>query len=753
GGPYLESGGLVVLEAEGFSQISSGSSHDWLLKSSQTGYTGTGYLQSWPDIDTTLAPTDLSSSPVVSYTIDFTTPGTYFVWVRAYAESAANDSLYLGLDGNLESVTGFDPGLWDWAGEETPNGAAVELAVTSSGLHTLNLWMREDGLQVDRILLTTDTTYIPDSFGPAESARQAGNTSIDLVVDRVIDYDYDPLYRLTGASYSTGELYEYDYDPVGNRLQQIIDGDTTSYLYDAANRLENVDGQDYTFDDNGNLEKTGTMTNTWDVANRLVETTRDAYTLEPIYNGVNDRIGQTVGGNTIYFALDIQGLPEVIQTSDGNSYLHLPGIIMTENITGEVRYLLSDGLGSVRQAVDESAVVVASYEFDPYGNPVDNSGGEPYGYTGEWWQDDIGLLHLRARWYLPETGTFLSRDLLSNVPEYIYASNNPVNRVDPSGYVDWSLCVIGINIASCALEFNDMLWSIARDVLAKNGNPDAYDKTSQVVNQHINRVMVPRMQTLNPNLYSAQYGWDCPTCLADNINLPTSWVTGFLGSPTPPPTPGPLPPVGNPGPPLPPNGDCPSQNPKTLKPIRIRLQNTGTGIPTEIIVFPPGTSHVIQANVNKTRSNLLSWIGFGADWLELIAIAPQIPSLPDVVALGDVGVTTAASYYSGETYLYQQPHPSLPPMTVIGQDVIVTSADAGGALLAKSILPALGFEAGGVGGGMLGYVGGQAVDVVATIASVVYDGSRLRGIPTYFSYAVLWEGWPPSQAILIHAQE
>jgi hypothetical protein len=50
-------------------------------------------------------------------------------------------------------------------------------------------------------------------------------------------------------------------------------------------------------------------------------------------------------------------------------------VIVAESSTGEVRYLLSDGLGSVRQAVAETAVVAASYEFDPYGSPVDNIDG------------------------------------------------------------------------------------------------------------------------------------------------------------------------------------------------------------------------------------------------------------------------------------------------------------------------------------------------------------------------------------------
>ena len=54
-------------------------------------------------------------------------------------------------------------------------------------------------------------------------------------------------------------------------------------------------------------------------------------------------------------------------------------------------------------------------EFDPYGQPVESSGA-PYGFTGEWWEDEVELLHLRARWYAPGTGTFLSVDPLESEP-------------------------------------------------------------------------------------------------------------------------------------------------------------------------------------------------------------------------------------------------------------------------------------------------------------------------------------------------
>ena len=83
--------------------------------------------------------------------------------------------------------------------------------------------------------------------------------------------------------------------------------------------------------------------------------------------------------------------------------------------------------------------MVAYHGFDPYGNPV-QSGGSPYGYTGEWWEADAGLLHLRARWYAPGTGTFLSRDAWpgdvrrgQSLNGWSYVEGNPINWVDPSG--------------------------------------------------------------------------------------------------------------------------------------------------------------------------------------------------------------------------------------------------------------------------------------------------------------------------------
>jgi hypothetical protein len=57
---------------------------------------------------------------------------------------------------------------------------------------------------------------------------------------------------------STGEYYTYPStllrtgDAVGNRLSLTTHADVINYAYDAANRLTSVNGQAYTWDNNGN---------------------------------------------------------------------------------------------------------------------------------------------------------------------------------------------------------------------------------------------------------------------------------------------------------------------------------------------------------------------------------------------------------------------------------------------------------------------------------------------------------------------
>lgn len=83
-----------------------------------------------------------------------------------------------------------------------------------------------------------------------------------------------------------------------------------------------------------------------------------------------------------------------------------------------------------------------SYEYDAFGNALVTTGSTPnvYLYRGEAWDSDLGLYYLRARWYNPVTGRFVSQDPENGIitdpktlHKYVYANGDPVNLMDPTG--------------------------------------------------------------------------------------------------------------------------------------------------------------------------------------------------------------------------------------------------------------------------------------------------------------------------------
>lgn len=86
--------------------------------------------------------------------------------------------------------------------------------------------------------------------------------------------------------------------------------------------------------------------------------------------------------------------------------------------------------------------ITDSYEYDAFGNYFTVSGTTPnnYLYRGEQWDSDLGLYYLRARYYNPLSGRFVSRDPENGIPsdpgtlhKYNYAGGDPINLSDPTG--------------------------------------------------------------------------------------------------------------------------------------------------------------------------------------------------------------------------------------------------------------------------------------------------------------------------------
>ncbi|MBE0543292.1 MAG: prepilin-type N-terminal cleavage/methylation domain-containing protein [Verrucomicrobia bacterium] len=141
----------------------------------------------------------------------------------------------------------------------------------------------------------------------------------------------------------------------------------------------------------------------------------------------------------------------------GTSCQYVYGLDLVSQKRGStVRYYGYDGLGSVRYLTDASGAVTDTYTYDAFGiligqTPSSGQTLNNYRYTGEQWDEHLGMYYLRARYYKPELGRFWTMDSYEgnnsdplSLHKYLYAHASPVNNTDPTG----NETLIGIFIAS-----------------------------------------------------------------------------------------------------------------------------------------------------------------------------------------------------------------------------------------------------------------------------------------------------------------
>jgi len=273
-------------------------------------------------------------------------------------------------------------------------------------------------------------------------------------------YTYDANDRLTSVCFQAGAcpagsdpFIRYTYDLVGNRLTEQRPGvATTSYAYDARDRLLQAGSTSYTWDQNGNQLAAGSRTFAYDLGNRLRSTTQGSTTTTYLYDGDGLRQQAATGAQAAKktsFLWDASvGLPQLAQERDGAGALlrrYTYGIQRISMTSGtSTSYYLRDGLGSTANLTSASGQTQWTYAYEPFGltrSEQKAPGNQPTNlleFTGEY-LDPTGLYHLRARQYDPQLGRFLTRDPAdqtvneSVVSAYAYVANRPTVMVDPSG--------------------------------------------------------------------------------------------------------------------------------------------------------------------------------------------------------------------------------------------------------------------------------------------------------------------------------
>ena len=297
-------------------------------------------------------------------------------------------------------------------------------------------------------------------------------------------YTYDMLGRITRETKTGREDISYTYDANNNRKQMTIGNKTTAYQYNKNDELlrtdtlhtdtEKNDVVIYKNDKNGNQLATvnrseipaeakdtsyidvdvtlgdnqlnDNVVNHYNALNQLTETLTKNYKVSFTYDAEGLRTGKTVNGEKTIYVWD--GDQVVMELSKGGAvqkrYIRGNDLVYADKGENtEKTYYVTDMHGNVVQLLDESGNVTKTYEYDSFGNEVkpEKKDENPYRYCGEYYDKETEEVYLRARYYEPSVGRFITRDTYTGESDeplslhlYTYCENDGVNAWDPSGH-------------------------------------------------------------------------------------------------------------------------------------------------------------------------------------------------------------------------------------------------------------------------------------------------------------------------------
>ncbi len=246
---------------------------------------------------------------------------------------------------------------------------------------------------------TVQIGYTVDSVGnPLTITDWVGTSS----------YTYDANNRLTSAaipspvpSQPAGGSYGYDW--VGNRLHP--PADPNPMAYNAADELTSWPGMHgYHYDSAGNLVSVtgaGTASYTYTPAGLLNQATHSIssgsgnHTLTNTWDASGDRLSLNVSGGQYAFVYDVTaGIPAVVEDSAASSiayYIREPsGSLLARAVGPSLWYYHFDQLGSTRLITDSAGNTTDRYDYDAYGACLwherdSGSVGQPYQVRSGGW--------------------------------------------------------------------------------------------------------------------------------------------------------------------------------------------------------------------------------------------------------------------------------------------------------------------------------------------------------------------------------
>jgi RHS repeat-associated protein len=167
------------------------------------------------------------------------------------------------------------------------------------------------------------------------------------------------------------------------------------------------------------------------------------------YDGSGNRLKAVRNGVETRYIYDANG--NLLAEADANNvitryYVHGAGLLAAITPAGDLYCYHYDGVGNTVAITDASETVVNSYDYSPFGMILaeNETFPQPFKFVGKLgvMAESNGFYYMRARYYDPVVGRFISEDPLGfdggDVNLYVYAGLNPLLLVDPFGLnVDW----------------------------------------------------------------------------------------------------------------------------------------------------------------------------------------------------------------------------------------------------------------------------------------------------------------------------
>ena len=318
------------------------------------------------------------------------------------------------------------------------------------------------------------------------------------------DYTYDAAGRPTGIfnkklNGTVISSYAFTMDNAGNHLSetitepsilaglQTISNQTVNYGQYPFNRIQSQGSTNFTHNTAGAITNKGTESFTYDLNDNLLTAPNSSFS----YDGAGNRRAKTVSGVNTRYVLSILGMSQVLMETNSsntveNYYVYGPtGLLYRVKPNNTNQYYHYDFRGSTTAMTNEAQVVTHSYSYDPFGKVLASTEADfnPYRYVGQHGvaYESPTLTFMRARYYDPTTGRFVSEDPVYALNLYPYADNNPINYIDYRGGRAVSISDYWTALKEITIERANMLVTKAENYLIKNYTTSTIEYTAKAI--------------------------------------------------------------------------------------------------------------------------------------------------------------------------------------------------------------------------------------------------------------------------------